>query len=272
MHGFYLDDGMMNKNLILKKVSKLEDKLLVSKVLDKALKSEKSRSIVYSDFLDPYQKSITEKALSGVEEFDYFFHGGYPGAEREVIFFRPDFIFEEEDQPDLPFKVVQIRLRSRENLTHRDYLGSLIGLGIKREKIGDILVKEDSCSIIVMNEIADFIIYNLSKVGNVRIDTDLGDIGQLEVDEPKVREIKGTVASPRLDSLASLGYGISRSKIADYIRAEKVNLNWEPTCSLTKQVKEGDVISIRGKGRVEVISLGGLTKKGRISTVIKKYI
>jgi len=114
--------------------------------------------------------------------------------------------------------------------------------------------------------------YNLLKVGNANVEVTLRDVGDIQFKGPSFREIKATVASLRLDCVASSGFGISRSKIGEFIKAEKVSLNWEKTTSLTKQVSEGDTISIRGKGRVIVDKIGAMTKKGRISITLLKYL
>jgi RNA-binding protein YlmH len=265
---------MTDRQQILKKFLKIEDRLLVSKMLDKALKTEKSKMLVYSDFLDPYQKTIVEKVFSNMDDVDYTITGGYIGAERVIIIFRPNFVF--KDDFGNPFKVLDIVAKGRGSLSHRDYLGALMGLGIKREKIGDILVSADTdsnrCQIIVLGEISEYIRYNLVKVGTQNVEIELKDTDEFEVSGPKMLEISTTVASLRLDSVASAGFGISRSKIVDLIKAERVTLDWEGINSLTKQVKEGDTISIRGKGRVVLDKVGKITKKGRISLVLKKYI
>lgn len=264
---------MLNKELILKKISKIDDKLFISKILDKALKSMNIVSVVHSDFLDPYQKALVEKAFSGCEDIDCTFDGGYAGAERTIIFFHPAFIsFNDDIDRDSFFKVLRITLNSRDSLSHRDYLGSLMGLGIKREKIGDILVYEEACDVVVLAEIADYIRYNLTKIGSTKVGVEVKSTGELQVPEPKVREINTTVASLRLDCISSAGFGMSRNKAAEFIKAEKLNLNWEMTNSPTKQVKEGDTITIRGKGRVVIEKIGGTTKKGRISITLKKFI
>lgn len=264
---------MVNKDAILKKISGIEDKLLVSKGLDKALRADKSKEVSFTDFLDPHQRSILEKAFSGYDEIDCNFYGGYDDAERVVAFFYPDFMYGDEEQYfDYPFKILNIAPNSRDSLTHRDYLGALMGLGIKREKIGDILVRDDSCNIIVFDDIADYIKFNLNKVGSSKVEIDLKDIDELEVPDPKTKTINTTVASLRLDCVSSAGFGVSRSKIVDYIKAEKVSLNWEVISSLTRLVQEGDTISMRGKGRVVLEQVGKTTKKGRISVVMKKLI
>lgn len=264
---------MINRELILKGVTKIDDKLLISKVLDKAEKSNKSEKVTNTGFLDPYERRIIEKAISGIGDFNYAFTGGYTGAERTVLFFCSNFIsLNERDLYGNTFKLLSIILNSRGSLTHRDYLGALLGLGIKREKVGDILVGEESCDIVVLSDIADFIKYNLLKVGNVKVDVEIKDINELEKIKPKVKEITAAVASLRIDCVACAGFNISRSRILDFIKGEKVNLNWETAANPSKQIKEGDTLSIRGKGRAVVKEIRGATRKGRISIVLNKYI
>ena len=263
----------MNKEEIIKKVSKSEDKLVVSKVLDKLFLTEKTNKVTTTDFLDPHIQSVVAASLKSGNIDNYLFYGGYEGAERAVVIFTPSNMpINQEPEASGLFKVLRISLMQRGNITHRDYLGSLMGLGIKREKIGDIVIKDEHCLVIVQNDIADFIRYNLDKVGNIKVELEYADFEDLQAYEQKVKDIRTTVASLRLDSVACAGFGISRSKIADYIRSEKVNLNWETTPSLTKSVKEGDLISIRGKGRVVLQEIGRTTKKDRISIYLKKFI
>jgi RNA-binding protein YlmH len=265
---------MLNKELILKKVNKTEDKLFVAKLLDKAQRAEKQKCLTYSDFLDPHQRTLAEMIFSGCDEVDYYFYGGYPGAERVLIFFLPDFMSSEENVSpgnDL-FSFLKLTVGTRESLSHRDYLGSLMSIGIKREKTGDILVGNDGCFIIVLKEISDFIKYNLEKVSNVKVDIKEVEEDELEVPESKVKEIRTTVPSLRLDSVSSAGFGISRSKIAELIKNERLSLNWETTDSVTKQVKEGDTISIRGKGKVVLEKIEGKTRKDRIFIILKKFV
>lgn len=264
---------MIDRDALLKKVLKIEDKLFLSKILDKAIKSEKDKCEVHTDFMDPYQRSLVEKIFSMADDINYTFNGGYTGAERSVMVLRPDFIEADENAEDPAFlKLMYVKLQGRDVLSHRDYLGSLMGLGIRREKIGDIIVNSEGCHIIVLNEIAEYVKYNLTKVGNVKVSAEYKELHELETPDQKVKEIRTTVASLRLDSVAGAGFGMSRSKVAEFIKAEKVNLNWEMTDSLAKQVKEGDTISIRGRGRVVLEEIGNRTRKDRIGVILKKFI
>lgn len=263
---------MINRDIILKRITKIEDKLFVSKVLDKAEKCEKVDKLIHTDFIDPHQKKLIQNILSQIKGLNFIFSGGFDGAERVVLFFCPDFILPEESNYEEIFKVLCINVKGKESLTHRDFLGSLMGLGIKREKIGDIVIKEDGCRIVVLIEIADFIIYNLSKVGNSKVSIDVVGLDNIKSTQTDVKEVNSTIASLRLDCVASAGFGISRTKIAEYIKSDKVNLNWDPTDDPTKTVKQGDTISLRGKGRIVLETVGRVTKKGRIGIVLKKYI
>lgn len=266
---------MIDRLFISQNISDPDDRLAISKVLDKLEKSSKETELTWSDFLTPYQKQFVKKALdyNGYSE-NYIFFGGYEEAERSLIIFYPNH-FEgaiNEKIKEL-FKVIKVAYKGNTHqLTHRDFLGSLMGLGIKREKIGDILVMDNSCSIIVNKDIAGYIAGNLTRIGKAKVEVELKELNEMEKTDQKFKEIKGTVASLRLDSVASLGFGISRSKAADFIKADRVSVNWEVTPSLTKKVNEGDTISIQGKGRVVLEKVGGTTKKGRTSLELKKYI
>jgi len=170
------------------------------------------------------------------------------------------------------FEILKIKPNTRENFSHRDYLGSLMGLGIKREKIGDILVREDFAFVVVLKDIADYIRINLTKVGNARVEIDIVNPDELDILEPKVKKISSTVASLRLDSVASAGFGISRSKTGRFDKRGKSGRQLETATNPARLVKEGDTISIRGKGRVVVEKVGNTTKKDRIHILLKKFI
>jgi len=264
---------MINKDQVLKKVDSIEDKLLISKVIDKALKAEREYTVTYTNFLDPRQKALIKKHLIGELDVKSEFNGGYSGAEREVAIFAPEFLsLDDESFYSDILKAVSVKTAGDSGLTHRDFLGSLMGLGIKREKIGDIIVNEDTCKIVVLNEIAEYIALNLDKVGKVKVKAEITDISNVSTPNAKFKEINTTVASLRLDAITSAGFGISRTKALDYIKGEKVSINWETVSSPAKEVKEGDIISFKGKGRAVLEKIGSETKKGRITVTLKKYI
>ena len=265
---------MFNREIVLKSVSKPEERLVLAKLLDKAELAAKTNKLVHSEFLDPHQVSLAEKVLAHLDVCSYTFYGGFPGAERAVAVFRPDLVSEDEQEQfaDGMLKVLEVTPNSGGNLSHRDYLGSLMGLGIKREVTGDIIVTEEKCSIIILSEMAVYIAGNLFKVGNTGVSLTILDIMDLSVPKPKADDIKTTVATLRLDSFCAPAFGISRSKAAEFIKAGKVNLNWEMTQNPDKAVREGDTISLRGKGRAVLEKVGGRSRKDRIAINIKKFV
>ncbi|TYQ15774.1 UNVERIFIED_CONTAM: RNA-binding protein YlmH [Acetivibrio alkalicellulosi] len=260
----------MKKENLLKTLSKTEDRILLSKVLDKYHLYEKTGKATYSDYLDPYEQKLVERFIKKMGIEDYAFYGGYNGAERRAIVFCPTAM--PVDWELNCFNVLKITWSTRDNFSHRDFLGSLMGLGIKREKIGDILVSDEFSTIIVKKEIAQFIELYLSKIGSAKVKVELADDEEIKSFEPKIKDITTTVASLRLDCIASAGFGISRSKISQLVTSQRVNLNWEEVSSASKIINEEDTISIRGKGRIVLQKIGNTTKKNRVHVLIKKFI
>jgi len=261
---------MFNREKILKYAVKQEDRLLLSKIVDRAIRASRSKEVTHSDFLDPSQQHILEKAMDLQDEVTYELDGGYEGAERAVAFFYPIEPFFSEGEN--PIKVLNVKVKSAEALSHRDYLGTLMGLGIKREKIGDILVSDEGCNIISHKEVSDYIYYNLNKVGKHKAILEYGDLESLETKDSETKEIKVTVASMRLDCIVSAGYRISRSRASELIKAEKVSVNWDKKSDISVTVKAGDTISVRGRGRLIIESEGSKTKKGRTAVALNRLV
>lgn len=261
---------MFDRDKILKCAAKQEDRLLLSKLVDKAVRASKTKQASVSDFLDPNQQHILEKAMELQNEVIYELDGGYEGAERAVAFFYP--IEPYYSDCENPITVLNLKIKSAENLTHRDYLGSLMGLGIKREKIGDILVNEEGCTIFIIKDVSEYISYNLTKVGRSKVYIENGDLDSLQIESKEYKSKNATVASMRLDCIISAGYGISRSRASEFVKGEKVNVNWEKRTDISFVVKEGDTISVRGRGRLVVENVGSVTKKGRIAVVLNRLV
>ena len=151
-------------------------------------------------------------------------------------------------------------------------LGSLLGLGIKRQKIGDIIVKEDKCDILLHKDVESYVLMNLFKVGKEKVRVNSIDLKDVIEPEIKYKDIFSTVASLRVDSVAAAGFGISRTKASELIKSGLLQINWEYTEDPSSEVKEGDVISLRGFGRIRLEEVRGNTKKGRISIHILRFI
>ncbi len=205
----------------------------VVKLVDLAEAVQRSQKFRLSGFLDPYGQEIAETVAANYPGLRVDFGGGYQGAERA----RAMYIHEDFAGTPAGFDIACLKASWNgqfARLSHRDVLGALMGLGIERDRLGDLLVTADSVQ--------------------------------------RCKEIRATVASLRIDSIAASGFGSSRSRAAADIAADKMKLNWQPVKSASQTVKEGDIISMRGRGRLEVAEVRGQTKKGRTVVVLKRYI
>ncbi len=232
-----------------------EDRLTLAKVLDKAEQAENRNIPTFTDFLSPRQRSqaVELLRLAGISESSHVPQGGYEGAERQVLLFLPDWLEEEK-------------------LTHRDLLGSLMGMGVVREKIGDILVAPDSADLLVLEGVADFLLQSWDSAGRAKLSVSAIEPDNLHIPTVQRREVRDTVSSLRLDAVASSGFRLARGKAAALIESGKVQLNWRECVKPDKLLEAGDVVSARGFGKFELSEVGGLTRKGRISIVLQVYV
>ena len=262
---------MLNKEKLLSHVLKEDDKIFLTRILDRVESTLRKHQIEYTDFLDPYQVFLAGPILKGIYEVNHKFAGGYPETERQRIVIFPDYF--PEDQVESKISCLKVEGNFKfQKVTHRDYLGSVMGLGLKREKIGDILVIEDGCLLFVDSELADYIMLNLTKIHRVSVNVKATNPETIKLPEEKVKTIETTVASLRLDVVAAAGFGLSRSRMVKEMGGEKLKLNWAVTDNLCQQISEGDVISLRGKGRLRVDAIKGETAKGRIKICINRVI
>ena len=240
------------------------------RLLDLAEGVIKTRKFRISPFLDPYGQEIAETICASFDGIELDFDGGYAGAERQRAMLRhADFA----GTPDgFGIACVEAAWNGQfARLSHRDVLGAVMGLGIERERIGDILPGPDAAKILCDAKITDFILDNLTMIGAVTVKVALGDMAEIAPRAERTKEIRATVASLRLDSIVAAGFGISRSRAADDIAADKVKLNWQSAANASKTIRQGDVLSMRGRGRVEVTEVRGQTKKGRTVVVLNRF-
>lgn len=262
---------LIHRDVILNRYTGTEEKVLLARVLDRAENVLKNYQPMVTDFYDPYHTGLVFSAIKSVPDLDVVADGGYADAERCRVVIYPDHM--QRDQLDANISFLNIAGNFKMvTVNHRDYLGSLMGLGLKREKLGDIIVTNQGAQIMADANVSDYIEANLTKVGPVGVTVSKITREQLQLPQPKVKIINATVASMRLDAVAAAGYGTSRSKLAREITAERLNLNWAPCSNPAANVKEGDMLSLRGRGRVKVVEVKGNTKKGRVSLVLHKYI
>lgn len=261
---------ILDKKLILDNLKTSEDKILVARLYDKITNAGKFHQVEVTDFFDPYQQSVITPVLNSAPGISFIMTGGYDYAERNRVIICPDYL-KPEDEDDR-ISVLDIFGNFKfQHVTHRDYLGSILGLGIKREKIGDLIVMESGCQILLDREIAEYVKSNLTKVHKASVSVREITKDNIQVPEQDGKEISATVSSLRLDAVAAAGFGISRTKMSDEIQAEKVKVNWVTVSNCSFEVSKGDILSIRGKGRIEIMEVRGETKKGRISILLKRF-
>lgn len=261
----------MDKSTLIAKVAPdPEDRLLLARVLDKYEQMERRGIPTATGFLSPREQQLAAVLLNtaGIRT-GYAFDGGYEGAERRLLAFLPDWA--EDASGELAFLRAGFR-GADSTLTHRDILGSLMGLGITREKLGDILIAGHSADVVVSPALAEFLLREWDSAGRVRLAVSRIGREELTVPEVEVTQVRDTVPSLRLDAVVSAAFSMSRGRAGELIAAGKVNLDHIPCEKPDRQVPEGAVITARGFGKARLAQVGGLTRKGRIGIVIEKYV
>ena len=255
-----------------------EEELLRKRFLELSNQAFQRGIVMYTDFLNLNELNILHTTPKNLLAVPFRTFGGYAFAERQMAAFLPDafYLYTDEDEilEKYPMSVIQISPlngKFAEDLGHRDYLGALLNLGIERSKLGDILIQEKMAYLFACDGMADFICNELTRVRHttvqaVRIEREEFDY------EPRYEEIRGTVASVRLDSLLSLAWNSSRSKTAPLIEEARVYVNGKLITSNGYHVRENDIISVRGMGRFRYMGMISETKKGRCYVLVYKYI
>lgn len=267
----------MNRTELLEEYKNQEEKLIAAKILDKLEFSKTKNKIQYTDFLNLNEQELAIKLLKKVEYEKYYFFGGKENTERKILVIYPEKLSEEMSRKNDKqiLKVVRIKLPNELDgeYDHRTYLGSCIKIGIEREKIGDILVERTGADIIAKAEISEILLQSLSQLTRFKSsEIVVVDISELKDVEISKMEISSIVASIRLDNIVSTLAKTSRSKAQEILKQERVFLNHEVQIKPSKEVKVGDVITIRGKGRFEFKEIAGNTRKGRFVIKIDKYV
>lgn len=246
------------------------DILLEARIQDMYRKCSRIFSPVYSAFLDEAQCAAAENFCSKQGcEIKYGFWGGFDSAQRKILCIYPEYS-EEYALGECPIKCLTFTFRKEDNLTHRDFLGSFMALRLKREVIGDIIITAGKAQTFATDVAAKLIMNTISKIGRVGVKITDNEPFSIEVAQ-EFETIGGTVASLRLDCIVSLAAKISRENAARLIRSEKVYVNHLPVTSISHELKEGDMISARGSGKFILDNSKGITKKGRIHVIIRKF-
>lgn len=243
-----------------------EEKILLRKTADLIHRSQKTYSVLYTHFLTPAEQTM----LSGVEEFlgVISFVGGYPDAERRLCRIQTE---EYANDKGLPIVLYSVTATAPDaEISHRDVLGSLMGLGIKREMVGDILAGGRGAQFFCHASVCDYVEMNLRKIGHYNVGLKRAELSELP--EPKTQTVNINVSSMRLDSVCGECFGLSRTKAAEEIRKGTVSVNWLVCCDTSCEICGGDKISMRGKGKIEIVGVTGVSRKGRLFVDVLKYM
>lgn len=252
----------------------------LARVLDLGEQALKTWQVAWSDFLSPPEITEVQARLQKLTELQLLPWGGYPQAERQrLALARSEVSLDipaadtEPDPEGIPVAAIQIQGNFLfDPATHRDFLGALLGSGITREKVGDVIVLGDTgAQAIVVPEMVGYLSLNLTQVRTVPVKVSRIPFNQLKIQPPRAKSITSVEASLRLDAVASAGFSMSRSKMVEEIQRGEVRVNWKPITQASYTVGPQDLIAIRGRGRLQIEEVAE-TKKGRFRVQMTRYL
>lgn len=249
-----------------------EEELFQKRLIDLANLADRRCIVTYTDFLNLNELNIYHQTARELSFVKCISSGGFEYAERQIAAFVPDALFYEET-PDFPISCIHITPKNAkyaDDLTHRDFLGAVLNLGIDRGAIGDILTQDSSAWIFCKNGIESFVCRELTQVKHTYIRAEAVQPGSVNY-QPRMERIHGSVASVRLDSLLALAFGGSRSSLNGLVEGGRVFVNARLVTSNGYKLKENDLISARGLGKFRYLGISGGTRKGRLVVEIEKY-
>jgi RNA-binding protein YlmH len=268
----------MDKNQIIEKfATNPEHKIMLSHIYDLALRRDDRNVLTASNFMSDNESALTESFLRSISAENYIIYGGYNDAERKIAVFLPDY-YTDEDVYNAPMlaeicyvtvSVNKYQAKSAD-ISHRDVLGTLMGFGIERNSIGDIVVDGGFAVFIIKSKLAEFIKENLVKIGRYQVDLCVYDCYNV-LPSHDYETFFDTVASMRLDAVVASVFKLSRGSASESISRGIVSINGAVCTKQYVTVKEGDKITLRGKGKAKIDKLEGMSKKGRIRFVYNRY-
>lgn len=258
-----------------------EQELLLSNIADKARQCESSYMMTNTGFLGQSEQSAAA-IFCRRERIRYALRGGYADAERAVLLLLPEYLSPEdaesafaETPEDDPIAVLRCHATTgvgAKALTHRDYLGSLTALGIERSVVGDILVFPDGADVLILRQMANFLLTNYTQAGRTALTCEIVPLSALRVPERHTEEIRESIASERLDNLLSAAFSVSRSEAADAIGHGLVFVNGIEQTKPDARLDPSDVLVLRGKGKAIFREISGTTRKGRLSVLFTRFL
>ena len=248
-----------------------KDEFFIKRIRELANISYQRDIVTFTDFLNLYEQNMVNSLKHQFPGVTAETFGGYENAERQMVAFHPDALAFTWNYPIDCLKIEPKAAKFSEQLSHRDYLGAILNLGIDRCMIGDILIRQNTAWCFCNSKMTDFLIDNLCNVRHTTILASRVE-DQTELPRPSFEPVTGTCSSVRLDSLIALAFQSSRSSMVPFIEEGRVFVNGKLITSNGYEPKEGDIISVRGKGRFIYQGVSHQTKKGRTSVRIMKYV
>ncbi len=247
-----------------------EEKLLIAKIDDLYKKCDKYATAAFSAFLDSAAQAVVSEKCLNCAGYNLKMFGGFEEAERKIFGVFNE--WEEADESRFPISVLSIKCKGAAKLAHRDYLGAVLSLGIDRCKVGDILVDDTGAVVFAADDIAEYIKNNISKIGRCGVEVGVCAVKEAQIPERRFEVINTVAASERLDAVVAAALNMSRGSAAAAIESAKVQVNHRICESTSHKLRVGDLISVRGFGRVLLEDMGGVTRKGRLHITLKKFI
>ena len=246
-----------------------EDQQLIRRFSDLSRQAYQKNRVMFSDFLNMNELSLLYR---GEKSYDTSFAvwGGYEYAERQMVSFQPDALYYEWQYPIVCLSFTPVNRRFAESLTHRDVLGAIMHLSIERSKIGDILVREDQVIVFCTEAVADVIRKELCQIRHTRVSGNVISGEQIHI-VPDFEDCSGFVSSNRLDAFVAEICRFSRSQAKEALQSEKIFINGKCMTDSSHKLAPGDVISVRGFGKIIFDDFYGQSKKGRLGILYRKY-
>ena len=266
---------MTKKELLDRCARSGEERVLLARVLDKLELSEKRGVPAHTGFLSPGEQASVTQLLSAWGQPRHQFWGGWPDSERNICLFPAPWQEDGEmlQDPEGPLAAVEARFPPEAGLTHRDILGSLMGLGITREVLGDILLPQPGlCQVVALRGSAPVLLSQWEGAGRWKLRLEQIPLDRLTPAPAQVKIIRDTVAALRLDAVLAAGFSMSRSKAAALIASGRAAVNHRECLKSDRLVAQGDVITCRGLGKFVVKAVSGQSKKGRTMLILERYL
>ena len=245
-----------------------EDRVLLARLWDKITAGMSRNILACSGFLSPREQEMAQYLFGNAEGLRFW--GGFENAQRKMLIYLPDYL--EEIPEDEPILCLKASFYTGDSLSHRDFLGALMGFGIDRACVGDICVEEGICHFFVSADIAPHLLRDFDKAGRTALHVSTVPLSQFSPPAEKTELLSDTVPSLRLDCILSSGFRISRSLADTFIRSGKAAIDGLPCEKPDRAVSQGASISVRGLGKIRLAEIGNRSKKDRIFIKIEKFM